>query len=51
MGAVGCPGEPELAQAAAIVGAELGWSPERTQQEISAVRRFYTPLSSFSPMP
>jgi len=29
---------------AAIVGAELGWSPERTQQEIADVRRFYDPL-------
>ena len=41
LGAVGCPGEQELTQAATVVGAALGWSPERTQQEISAVRRFY----------
>ena len=30
LGAVGCPSDTELAQAAAIVSAELGWSSERT---------------------
>jgi glycerol-3-phosphate dehydrogenase len=44
LGALGCPGDEELARAAAIVGSELGWSPERTQQEIADVRRFYAPL-------
>jgi glycerol-3-phosphate dehydrogenase len=42
LGAVGCPSDTELTQAAAIVSAELGWSSERTAQEIAAVRRFYT---------
>ncbi len=42
MGALGCPDEAELTQAAATVGAELGWSPERMQQEIAGVRRFYS---------
>jgi glycerol-3-phosphate dehydrogenase len=45
LGALGLPGDAELARAAAIVGSELGWSPERTQQEIADVRRFYEPLS------
>ena len=46
MGALGLPGDQELAGAAAIVGAELGWSPERTQQEIAGVHRFYEPLAA-----
>ena len=45
LGAVGCPSETELTSAAASVGSELGWSPERTRQEIADVRRFYSPLS------
>jgi glycerol-3-phosphate dehydrogenase len=44
LGALGYPGDEEVARVAAIVGAELGWSPERTQQEIADVRRFYAPL-------
>ena len=44
MGALGCPDESELTQAAATVGAELGWSPERMQQEIADVRRFYSQM-------
>jgi len=44
MGALGCPDESELTQAAATVGAELGWSPERMQQEIGDVRRFYSQM-------
>jgi len=45
LGAVGCPSETELTSAAAIVGGELGWSPERTRQEIAEVRRFYAPVT------
>jgi glycerol-3-phosphate dehydrogenase len=41
LGAAGFPGDAALSEAAAIVGAELGWSPERTQQEIRDVRNFY----------
>ena len=44
MGALGCPDEAELTQAATTVGAELGWSPERIQQEIADVRRFYSQM-------
>jgi glycerol-3-phosphate dehydrogenase len=44
LGVMGCPAEAELAGAATIVGAELGWSQERMQQEIDGVRRFYAPL-------
>jgi glycerol-3-phosphate dehydrogenase len=44
LGALGCPGDEALASAAAIVGTELGWSPERTQREIIDVRNFYAPL-------
>jgi glycerol-3-phosphate dehydrogenase len=46
MGALGCPDEAELTRAATTVGAELGWSPDRMQQEIGAVRRFYAPLET-----
>ena len=41
LGALGHPGEAALARAAAIVGSELGWTDERTRQEISAVDAFY----------
>jgi glycerol-3-phosphate dehydrogenase len=41
LGALGHPGDPALARAAAIVGGELGWSDERRQQEIAAVDAFY----------
>jgi glycerol-3-phosphate dehydrogenase len=44
LGALGFPGDAALASAAAVVGAELGWSAERTQQEIADVRAFYAPL-------
>ena len=44
MGALGCPDDGELTRAATIVGAELGWSPERVQQEIADVRRFYAQM-------
>jgi glycerol-3-phosphate dehydrogenase len=48
IGALGCPGDDDLARAAGIVGTELGWSAERTQQEIAAVRGFYAPVISRS---
>jgi glycerol-3-phosphate dehydrogenase len=44
LGALGFPGDAALASAAAVVAKELGWSPERAQQEIIAVRKFYAPL-------
>ena len=48
LGALGFPGDAALASAAAVVGAELAWSPERTRQEIQDVRDFYAPLSVVS---
>jgi glycerol-3-phosphate dehydrogenase len=45
LGALGFPGDEALTHAAGIVGAELGWSPERTHQEIRDVHRFYAPLT------
>jgi glycerol-3-phosphate dehydrogenase len=42
LGALECPSEAALASAAAVVGAELGWSDERRRDEIETVRRFYT---------
>jgi glycerol-3-phosphate dehydrogenase len=44
MGALGCPGNEELATAAGIVAGELGWPAERMQREIVAVRAFYAPV-------
>src|SRR5205823_2009888 len=40
LGALGHPGPDALARAAAIVGAELGWSEDRRRQEIAAVDGF-----------
>ncbi len=45
LGALGFPGDAVVARAAGIVGAECGWSAERTQQEIRDVRLFYAPLA------
>ena len=41
LGALGHPGEPALARAAAIVGNELNWLSDRKQAEIAAVTDFY----------
>src|SRR6185436_12061276 len=41
LGALGYPGDDALARAAAIVGAELGWTKERRREEIAVVKRFY----------
>ena len=41
LGALGHPGADALARAAAIVGAELGWTEDQRQREIAAVDRFY----------
>ena len=41
LGALGYPGDGPVARAAAIVGAELGWSEERRRQEIAGVKAFY----------
>jgi glycerol-3-phosphate dehydrogenase len=41
LGALGDPGGAALARAAAIVGAELGWSDERRQAEVARVQAFY----------
>jgi glycerol-3-phosphate dehydrogenase len=41
LGALGCPDNHSLARAARIVAAELGWSVDREQAEIEALRRLY----------
>jgi glycerol-3-phosphate dehydrogenase len=41
LGALGVPGEEPLRRAAEIVGTELGWSRERSEGEITSVRRSY----------
>jgi glycerol-3-phosphate dehydrogenase len=41
IGAVGCPDEPTLQHAAAVVGGVLGWSSERQREEIEGVRAMY----------
>jgi glycerol-3-phosphate dehydrogenase len=41
LGALGYPGDAPVARAAAIVGAELGWSEERRREEIAGVKAFY----------
>jgi len=41
LGALGHPGDPAVARAAAIVGGELGWSEERRREEMAAVDAFY----------
>jgi glycerol-3-phosphate dehydrogenase len=44
LGALGHPGDAAAARAAAIMGAELGWSEERRRQELEALRAFYVPF-------
>jgi glycerol-3-phosphate dehydrogenase len=41
LGALGCPGDRVLTRAAAMVGAELGWSEDRRREEINDVKRLY----------
>jgi glycerol-3-phosphate dehydrogenase len=41
LGALGYPGDAAVDRAAAIVGAELGWSDERRRDEVATVKRFY----------
>ena len=46
-GAAGRPARPALARAAAIMGARLGWTPERLEQEIVLVdERYHVPSST-----
>ena len=40
-GSAGSPGEDALASAARIMAVELGWTPQRIDAEITAVRRAY----------
>ena len=46
LGALGYPGDAAAARAAAIVGDELGWAPERRQREVDALRAFYAPIAA-----
>jgi glycerol-3-phosphate dehydrogenase len=41
LGSLGCPSEPELIHAAAVVGEALNWAPHRRHEEIEGVRQFY----------
>jgi glycerol-3-phosphate dehydrogenase len=41
LGALGHPGDPAAARAAAIVGDELGWSEDRRRREIADLTAFY----------
>jgi glycerol-3-phosphate dehydrogenase len=41
LGALGYPGDKAAASAAAIVGAELGWTEEQKREETAALREFY----------
>jgi glycerol-3-phosphate dehydrogenase len=51
LGALGYPGDGPVARAAAIVGAELGWSEERRREEIAGVKAFYrAPAKSAVPV-
>jgi glycerol-3-phosphate dehydrogenase len=45
LGTAECPPASHLAAAARIMGEELGWTPERRQQEIAELRKVYAPLS------
>ena len=41
LGAVGYPGDGAAGRAAAIMGAELGWSDEQKGREIEMLKAFY----------
>lgn len=41
LGALGYPGDGAAQRAAAIVGAELGWSADRMAKEVADLKRFY----------
>ena len=41
LGALGHPGDAAVERAADLVGAELGWSPERRRAEIAGISAFY----------
>ncbi len=44
LGALGHPGDAAAERAASIMATELGWSAERKQQELEALRAFYSPF-------
>lgn len=48
LGALGHPGAAALERAAAIVGAELGWTDARRRQEIAAVDAFYGSVNALN---
>ena len=41
LGALGYPGDQAAQQSAAIMAAELGWTPDRTREEVNDLRAFY----------
>jgi glycerol-3-phosphate dehydrogenase len=44
LGALGYPGDQAAQQSAAIMAAELGWTPDRTREEVNDLRAFYAPV-------
>ncbi len=46
LGSAGFPGEQTALQCAAVMARELGWAPDRTAEELAAVRRFYEPAGA-----
>jgi glycerol-3-phosphate dehydrogenase len=45
LGVLGYPGDAVVVRAAAIVGAELQWSPERTEREVTSLKAFYAAMA------
>lgn len=48
LGALGYPGDAAVERAAALVGAELGWSEEQRRRETEAVRAFYGSVNALN---
>ncbi len=44
LGALGYPGDQAAQRSAAIMAAELGWTPDRTRAEVNDLRTFYAPV-------
>lgn len=49
LGALGYPGDPAVTRACALLAQECGWSSERQQSEVAALKRFYTDVLAFTP--
>jgi len=44
LGALGYPGDQAAQQSAAIIAAELGWTPDRAREEVNDLKAFYAPV-------